>query len=233
VLLDSKGNLYGTASGGGASGAGAVFKIDKSGHQTVLYSFTGAADGGFPYGSIVSDSAGNLYGTTNGGGASGDGVVFKLDTSGQESVLYSFSGADGAFPLAGLIRDPAGNLYGTTNGGGASGAGVVFKVDRSGNETVLYSFTGGADGGYPLWVVLARDWAGNLYGTTAGGGTANAGVVFKLDRSGHESVLHSFSGGADGGSPYAGVILGPEEQLYGATPFGGRANVGVVFEIKP
>jgi uncharacterized repeat protein (TIGR03803 family) len=234
VILDSKGNVYGTASDGGASGDGVVFKIDTSGQETVLYSFTGGSDGGFPYGSIIGDSAGNLYGTTNGGGASGAGVVFKVDLSGRETVLYSFSGgADGGYPLAGLIRDPAGNLYGTTNGGGASGAGVVFKVDLSGSETVLHSFTGGADGGYPLWVVLARDSAGDLYGTTSSGGTANAGVVFKVDSSGHESVLHSFTGGADGGSPYAGVILGPEEQLYGATAFGGRANVGVVFEIKP
>jgi uncharacterized repeat protein (TIGR03803 family) len=98
---------------------------------------------------------------------------------------------------------------------------------------VLYSFTGGADGGYPLWVVLARDSAGNLYGTTQAGGTANEGVVFKIDKSGNESVLHTFTGLADGGSPYAGVTLGPEGQLYGTTAFGGQANVGVVFEIKP
>ena len=234
LILDAKGNVYGTASGGGAGSAGVVFKIDTSGNETVLYSFTGGSDGAYPYGSIISDSAGNLYGTTNGGGASNAGVVFKLDRSGNETVLYSFSGGpDGGYPLAGLIRDPVGNLYGTTNGGGAAGAGVVFKIDTSGNETVLYSFTGGADGGYPLWVVLARDPAGNLYGTTGAGGTANEGVVFKIDKSGNESVLHSFTGGADGGSPYAGVTLGPEEQLYGTTAFGGRANVGVVFEIKP
>ena len=234
VILDAKGNIYGTASAGGASGNGAVFKIDTSGQETVLYSFTGGTDGGSPLGSIIADSAGNFYGTTNGGGAAGAGVVFKVDGSGTETVLYSFTGgADGAFPLAGLIRDPAGNFYGTTSGGGASGAGVVFKIDTSGNETVLYSFTGGADGGVPLWVVLARNSAGDLYGTTSSGGTANEGVVFKIDKSGSESVLHSFTGGADGGSPYTGVILGPEEQLYGATAFGGQANVGVVFEIKP
>lgn len=98
---------------------------------------------------------------------------------------------------------------------------------------MLYSFTGGADGAFPLWVTLARDSAGNLYGTTAGGGTANAGVVFKIDPSGRETVLHSFSGGADGGSPYAGVVLGPKGQLYGTTAFGGQTNVGVLFEIKP
>jgi len=235
VIRDSKGNLYGTAESGGtsAAAAGVVFKIDNSGNDTVLYNFTGGADGGFPLGGLIRDSAGNLYGTTNGGGASGAGVVFKLDTSGNETVLYNFTGgADGGFPLGGLIRGSAGNLYGTTNGGGASGAGVVFKVDTSGNETVLYSFTGGADGGYPLWVVLARDSAGNLYGTTAGGGASGNGVVFKLDTSGNETVLHSFTGGADGSSPYAGVVLGPNGNLYGTTPFGGQTNGGVVYEIK-
>ena len=108
---------------------------------------------------MVRDSAGNLYGTTNGaysdvggGGTNNAGVVFKVDTSGHETVLYSFTGgADGSSPN-GVILDSAGNLYGTTTYGGASGAGVVFKVDTSGHETVLYSFTGGADGGNPLEV---------------------------------------------------------------------------------
>jgi len=233
VILDAKGNLYGTASAGGASGNGVVFKINPLGQETVLYNFTGGSDGGSPLGGIISDAAGNFYGTTNAGGASGAGVVFKLDRSGNETVLYTFSGgADGGYPLAGLMRDPSGNFYGTTNGGGASSAGVVFKLDTSGDETVLYSFTGGADGGYPLLVVLARDSTGDLYGTTGSGGTANQGVVFKIDKSGNESVLHTFTGGPDGGTPYTGVIFGPEGQLYGATAFGGQANVGVVFEIK-
>jgi uncharacterized repeat protein (TIGR03803 family) len=234
VIRDSKGNLYGTAEVGGASGAGVVFKVDTFGNETVLYSFTGGSDGGYPLAGVIRDSKGNLYGTTNGGGASYAGVVFKVDTSGNETVLYSFTGgSDGGYPLAGVIRDSKGNLYGTTNGGGASGAGVVFKVDTFGNETVLYSFTGGSDGGNPLWVVLVRDSAGNLYGTTNGGGASGAGVVFKVNAAGNETVLHSFTGGADGGNPYAGVILGPEGNLYGTTAFGGETNAGVVFEIKP
>jgi len=233
VIRDPKGNLYGTASGGTTSGAGTVFKIDTSGHLAVLYSFTGGADGGYPYGALIPDWKGNLYGTTNGGGASGAGVAFKIDTSGHETVLYSFTGGnDGGYPLAGLTFDPEGNLYGTTNGGGASGAGVVFKIDTSGHETVLYSFTGGDDGGYPLWVVVARDCAGNLYGTTGSGGASNMGVVFKIDTLGNETVLHSFTGGADGGNPYVGVIVSPEGKLYGTTAFGGKTNAGVVFEIK-
>jgi uncharacterized repeat protein (TIGR03803 family) len=230
VIRDSAGNLYGTASGGGALGLGVVFKIDTSGNETVLYNFTGA-DGAGPLGNLVRDSVGNLYGTTNGGGAAGLGVVFKIDTSGNETVLHSFTGADGVAPFD-LIRDLAGNLYGTTVAGGASGAGVVFKIDTSGNETVLYSFTGGPDGGNPLWVVLARDSAGNLYGTTNVGGTAGAGVVFRIDTSGNETVLYNFTGGADGGTPFAGVIFGPDGNLYGVAPFGGQTNAGVVFEIK-
>jgi uncharacterized repeat protein (TIGR03803 family) len=108
----------------------------------------------------------------------------------------------------------------------------VFKVDPSGHETVLYSFTGGADGGYPLREVLARNSAGNLYGTTAGGGVG-AGVVFKLDASGHETVLHSFTGRADGAGPFPGVIFGPDGNLYGTANYGGASGTGVVFEIKP
>lgn len=233
VILDSKGNLYGTASGGGAYGAGVVFKIDTSGNETVLYNFTGGPDGGFPLCALLRDSAGNLYGTAQVGGASGAGVVFKLDASNNETVLYSFTGgADGGFPIAGVIRDAVGNFYGTTNGGGASGAGVVYKLDPSSNETALYTFTGGNDGGFPLWVTLALDPAGNLYGTTPAGGTGGAGVVFKVTPAGQETVLHNFTGGRDGGTPFAGVILGPDGNLYGVTPFGGLTNAGLVFEIK-
>ena len=291
VILDSVGNLYGTAAFGGAGGQGVVYKLDTSGNETVLYAFPGAADGQYPYnagvifgsdchlygttfyggkkghgvvyqldgdgnekvlynfhlltangfgqptGGVIRDSKGNLYGTTFIGQADvgyGNGVVYKVDTAGHSTVLHNFTGeADGGVPYGGVIRDSKGNLYGTAEVGGASGAGVVFKVDTFGNETVLYSFTGGSDGGYPLWVVLVRDSAGNLYGTTNGGGASGAGVVFKVNAAGNETVLHSFTGGADGGNPYAGVILGPEGNLYGTTAFGGETNAGVVFEIKP
>ena len=231
VIRDLKGNLYGTASGGGASGAGVVFKIDPSGNEIVLYSFTGGADGGYPYaGSLLLGTEGDLYGITAYGGL-GFGVVFKVDPSGNETVLYTFTGGDdGAYPLAGLIRDSAGNLYGTTNGGGASGAGVVYKVDRSGHERALYSFTGGNDGGYPSTGVV-RDTAGSLYGTTGNGGSG-FGVVFKVDTSGKETVLYTFTGGNDGAYSNAGVIFGPGGNLYGTTDFGGQTNAGVVFEIK-
>jgi len=234
VIRDAKGNLYGTASGGGAASSGVVFKIDPTGKETVLYTFTGGADGGLPFSALICDPAGNLYGTTEIGGASGAGVVFRIDPSGTETVLYSFTGGDdGGYPLSGVIRDAAGNLYGTTTGGGAASSGVVYEVNTSGEELVLYSFTGADDGGVPYWGSLLRDSSGNLFGTTVIGGTANSGVVFKVDTKGNETVLHSFTGKDDGGTPEAGVIFGPGGQLYGLTAFGGTANVGVLYEITP
>jgi uncharacterized repeat protein (TIGR03803 family) len=143
---------------------------------------------------VIQDSIGNLYGTTTGGGAANVGVVYKLDPTGQETILYSFTGgADGANPQAGLIQNSASYFYGTTESGGADGAGVVFKVDPTGHETVLYSFTGGADGAYPI-AGLVQDSARNFYGTTLDGGAAGKGTIYKVDPTGHESVLHSFTG---------------------------------------
>src|SRR5262249_6691765 len=148
-----------TASYGGIAGAGVVFKLDTKRNYTVLYGFTGGDDGGYPYAGVVFDSAGNLYGTTNGGGQSGAGVVVKLDTMGTETVLYNFTGGtDGGYPSAGVVLDSAGNLYGTTPYGGTADAGVVFKLDTKGKETVLHTFTGGTDGGYPsAGMVLDKD----------------------------------------------------------------------------
>jgi uncharacterized repeat protein (TIGR03803 family) len=148
--------------------------------------------------------------------------VFKINLAGQETVLYSFlGGTDGSFPSAGLVRDSAGMLYGTTQiGGGSSGCpsgcGTVFKIDAAGKESVLYSFTGGSDGGYPVAGVIG-DAAGNLYGTTIHGGDIfGDGTVFKLDNSGKETVLHTFDG-ADGFSPYGGLVRDKKGRFYGTT----------------
>jgi uncharacterized repeat protein (TIGR03803 family) len=236
LARDSAGNLYGTTTSGGASGNGVVFTLDPTGKETVIYSFTGGADGALPYARLVRDSSGNLYGTTISGGASRNGVVFKVDPTGIETVLYSFiGGADGALPEAGLTRDKEGNLYGATAYGGdlsaffGLGCGVVFKLDSTGNETVLYRFTCGADGSQPR-AVLVRDKAGNLYGTTEIGGTFGYGVVFKLDRTGKETVLHTFTG-ADGLQVDAGLIRDAEGNLYGTTVGGGASGDGVVFKL--
>jgi uncharacterized repeat protein (TIGR03803 family) len=244
VVGDSAGNLYGSTLSGGASNLGVVFKLERTGKQTVLYTFTGGTDGATPSG-VVLDAVGNLYGTTYQSGSFGLGVVFKLDPTGYETVLHSFSGADGANPDANVILDAAGNLYGTTYYGGTGGNGIVFKLDQSGHETVLYSFTGLTDGGRPV-AGLIRDSAGNLYGTTAYGGISGGacdgygcGVVFKLDALGKETVLYSFTGGADGANPRAGLIRDKKGNLYGTTqvggtPFGcGDYGCGVVFRLSP
>jgi uncharacterized repeat protein (TIGR03803 family) len=170
--------------------------LAPDGTETVLYSFcsqSSCADGSYPEAGLIMDGAGNLYGTTNSGGTSGTGVVFKLAPDGTETVLYNFCSqsncADGSYPSAGLIMDGAGNLYGTTNGGGTSGtgvvAGVVFKLAPDGTEIVLYSFcsqSSCADGSYPE-AGLIMDGAGNLYGTTLSGGSTSGtgqGVVFMV-----------------------------------------------------
>jgi uncharacterized repeat protein (TIGR03803 family) len=185
------GNLHGTTNQGGSADLGVVFLLTPTGTMKVLHSFQGGTDGANPYAGVALDSAGSLYGTTYGGGAANVGVVYKLDTSGHETLLYSFTGgADGANPYSGVVLDSAGNLYGTTYNGGASKAGVVYKVSPAGQETVLYTFTGGTDGGNP-YAGVTFDSAGNLYGTAMHGGSAGyyaAGVVYKLDPTGQETV---------------------------------------------
>jgi len=233
LVRDAAGNLYGTTASGGASGLGTVFKVSAGGAETVLHSFTGGSDGEYPYASVIRDAAGNLYGTTYAGGASGLGTVFKIDTQAHETVLYSFrGGADGEYPSAGLVRDAAGNLYGTTNSGGSSGGGIVFKISSAGKETVLHSFKGGKDGEYPYASVI-RDAAGNLYGTTYGGGASGWGTVFEIDPTGKETVLYTFTGAADGASPEGGLVQDTAGHLYGTTKYGGAFGAGTVFELSP
>jgi len=187
VIRDSAGNLYGTTQLGGAANLGVVYKLDTTGHETVLHSFTGGADGAGPTAGVIGDSGGNLYGTTGGGGVAGMGVVYKLDSTGQETVLYAFTGVDAGYEPNGVILDSAGNLYGTTTYGGntsncgnqfQAGCGMVYKLDTTGKLTVLYSFIG-PGGGYPVGGVI-RDSAGNLFGTTSRGGKQSNGVLFEL-----------------------------------------------------
>jgi uncharacterized repeat protein (TIGR03803 family) len=233
VVLDAAGNLYGATTSGGTAGAGFVYKVDTAGGYSFLHNFAGRPDGAHPKAGLVLDSAGNLYGTTNAGGTDGHGTVYMLDTTGHETVLYSFTGrADGSGPESGVILDSAGNLYGTTIGGGSGNAGVVYKLDTSGQETVLYSFTGGAGGGQPFAGVIL-DAAGNLYGTTQFGGTDGQGVVYQVSPDGQETVLHSFTGGADGGSPVASVTFGPKDDLYGTAENGGANGDGAIFKVTP
>jgi uncharacterized repeat protein (TIGR03803 family) len=247
LVRDASGNLYGTTEYGGdvncfpPYGCGVVFKLDTNGSESVLYSFHGT-DGATPYAGLIFDSLGNLYGTTTYGGTSsacsgGCGTVFKLTTTGEETVLYSFNGVDGANPYASLIFDGLGDLYGTTFNGGASrtgcggdGCGTVFKLDRTGVENLLYSFTGATGTGSHPVGGLITDAFGNLYGTAAwGGGTGCApysgcGMVFELESSGGMSVLHSFSGGSDGGLPDGTLVRDTKGNLYGTTVLGGNLS---------
>ena len=206
----------------------------------VLYTFQGLSDGGEPYAGLVRDAAGNLYGTAISSGAFGWGVVFKVDPSGTETVLHSFGdgSTDGRTPYAGLVRDKAGNLYGTTYEGGGigcvDGCGTVFKVDTTGTETVLHSFTGGTTDGCFPYAGLLLDKAGNLYGTTQACGASSSGTVFRLSKSGKETILHSFAGGTkDGAYPlYGSLLTDTNGALYGVAQYGGTANDGVVYKLS-
>jgi uncharacterized repeat protein (TIGR03803 family) len=243
VILDDAGNLYGTTMHGGFGGVGTLFKLAPNGTETVLYDFqSNGKDGLYPGAPVVADAAGNLYGTTTGGGNGtcgngyGCGTVFEGAT-----VLHAFTaaGGDGYIPESGLILDQSGNLYGTTyEGGGGSGCngngcGTVFRLSPSRRETVLHTFVGGTDGSGPE-ASLMMDQAGNLFGTTSGGGAYSAGIVFKLAPDGTETVLHSFGGEGDGKYPQSRVIADRAGNLYGTTyTGGGGVDCGTVFKLAP
>ncbi len=236
--------LYGTASSGGSSGVGVVFRVSATtGEETVLHEFSGGTDGANPQGQLVMDKKGNFYGTTNAGGASNAGTVFKVTRKGVETVLYSFTGKpDGANPVAGLAIDKSGNLYGTTTAGGSKGNGTVFKLalptvtGGEWTEEVLYNFGTGTDGATPI-AGVTFDASGNLYGTTSAGGSYGHGTVFQLTPSTPswtENILHNFELGSDGGVPYAGLVL-YGGNFYGATTEGGEGGQnggGTIFELK-
>jgi len=245
LVLDDRGNLYGTTDSGGnltcdgGLGCGTVFKVGPSGTETVLHSFTGmGGDGVVPSGGLALDAQGNLYGTTEFGGEygspSGYGTVFKVDGTGKETVLHSFNLTDGYDPLGVLVIDARGNLYGTTRLSSGRGPdelnGVVFRLNKSDKESVLYRFDRPEDGYGPTAGVV-RDAQGNLYGTTVAGGRWNCGTVFKIDK-GKETLLYVFTGGSDGASPYAGLVQDAQGNLYGTTS-GSFGTGGTVFKIAP
>jgi len=252
VIKDKSGNLYGTTGAGGdyssscsSEGCGTVFELQSNGTKIALYKFQGGTDGQGPTGPLIMDFAGDLYGTTQGGGGcalGGCGTVFELTPAGDETILYAFQGGDdGLGPLGGVVMSSGNDLYGTTFSGGAHNCcGVVFKVPAGGgSETTVYSFRGGSDGANPLAGVIF-DKKGNLYGTTEYGGSKGCGgrgcgTVFKLAPDGTESVLYAFKGrhqNPHGANPAASLLLGKKGTLYGTTTVGGTANDGVVFSLK-
>jgi uncharacterized repeat protein (TIGR03803 family) len=234
LVPGADGNFYGTASVGGTGGDwGTIFKITPGGTFRSVYSFTGVADGGFPYAELVQGTDGNFYGTTLEGGISkGWGTVFEITPDGLLNSLHSFTGgADGGSPEATLAQGVDGRLYGTTSEGG-TGSGTVFAISTNGTLVTLYSFTGGSDGGFPYaGVIQAGDR--NLYGTTAYGGQYGNGTVFKITTNGALTTLYSFTGGSDGSSPVAALIQASDGNLYGTTAYGGGAygGDGTVFQI--
>ncbi len=261
LVRDAAGNLYGTAAydgdltcpDGGGFGCGTIFKLDSSGTFATLHVFAGGpTDGALPNSGLIRDTEGNLYGTTVGGGIHQSGVVFKLDTTGTETVLHHFTGKEaGLSPTAGLVRDDAGNLYGATQLGGdlscpdepgLRGCGIVFKLAPSGTLTVLHAFAGGGEGVWPH--SLSRDAAGNLYGVTAYGGDLNCffastgcGTVFKLNPTGSLTTLHAFTQTEDGATTEGEFPGGPLTRdeagnLYGTTSGGGRGLGGIVLKLE-
>jgi len=251
LIWDPAGNLYGTTANGGGYDFGTVFELMPNGsggwREKVLRNFGNATDGQTPYGSLVMDAAGNLYGTTWAGGVYGYGTVFELSPHANgnwsEKRLRHFGhDLDGRNPSASLIWDAAGNLYGTTSSGGGHGGGTVFALmplgDGRWSEEQVHDFnSGGKDGNNPRGSLI-WDAAGNLYGTTYGGGTHGYGTVFKLspqDGGGStESVVYSFNNdGTDGAKPCAGLIWDASGNLYSTTSSGGAYGGGMVFEITP
>jgi uncharacterized repeat protein (TIGR03803 family) len=242
LILDDAGNLYGTTAYGGSpncllgEGCGTVFKLDTTGKETVLHRFYFVHGAAFPWASLVSDAQGNLYSTTQGSETTSErGTVFRVNRfTNKFARLYPFKGGtDGANPQAPLVRDSAGNFYGVTTYGGGRNCGTVFKIDSTRKEVVLYIFAGGNDGEFPFGG-LVRDRRSNLYGTTVFGGGASmppceslgCGTVFKLSKTGKETILHSFSGGADGGQPYSDLLRDAAGNLYGTAYLGGALACG-------
>ena len=253
LVFDAAGNLYGTTLNGGKYANGTAFElVPKSGAwgERILHNFNNnGTDGYLPYAGLAIDGVGNLYGTTIYGGANDNGSVYKLTPTGRswsETILHSFlkNGVDGAYPYAGLVFDSSGNLYGTTTGMNYNYGTVFELLPQAGGtwqEQIIHSFTG--PDGYGPYSGLVIDVAGNVYGTTTGGGTYDGGAVFELSPQAgggwSESVLHSFNDtGKDGYDPYSGVVFDESGNLYGTTYDGGdgtgcNTGCGTVFELTP
>jgi uncharacterized repeat protein (TIGR03803 family) len=262
LIFDSAGSLYGTTLEGGTGlcmgsvgyviGCGAVFELTPASGgkwtERVLHDFNNkGTDAQNPEAGLTFDAAGNLYSTTNAGGAYASGTAFELTPKAggdwTETVLHDFNNkaTDGNYPYAGLIFDATGNLYGTTYLGGTYGHGAVFEMMPAAgggwSETVLHNFKGGSTDGRGPYAGLILDAAGNLYGTTTYGGVYGHGTVFELTPAAGgawtETVLHDFGHGTDGYEPYAGLILDAAGNLYGTTVLGGTYGSGTVFELTP
>ena len=253
LVVDNAGNIYGTSVSGGTFGTGTVWELSPSGSgwvHTVLYSFTGGADGGQPYKGVTLDAEGNLYGTAVVGGSGGFcvedgcGVVYKLTHSSggwTQSVLYNFTGGnDGYGPGGGVTFDAHGNLYGTTPVGGAKGFGTIWQLRPQSNGNwqfrLVHTFTGGADGGTGSAGRFLVDKAGNLYNVATVGGTYGSGTAYELTpMSGGKwkfTLLYAFKGQPDAGFPYGGLAMDAKGNLYGTTYYDGANDLGSVYRLS-
>jgi len=243
LTFDGAGNIYGTAVDGGA-GWGLIYELVSSGGgwtQNILYQAQGRHDGGYPFGGVIFDNSGNLYGVFSQNGPYNYGAVYELSPSGSgwtERTLhgFTFSGNDGAYPQGGLMFDNSGNLLGSTVHD-VNGGGNVFELEPSGggwSYNLLYGLTGGI--GLGPYDKLTMDASGNLYGTTYGDGRYGYGSVFKLTHS-HGgwtyTTLHDFTGGSDGENPACRLVFDSAGNLYGTAVGGGANHYGVIFRITP
>ena len=245
VVFDSSGNLYGTTQDGGSNNSGTVFEVSGSSHQTLttLINFSVANNFGVgPGGQLLVDGSGNLFGTTNSGGAGGGGTAFEVSGTNHQTIttLASFGAATASSnPTAGLIADSAGNLYGTTD----NIDGTVFELSGPNHLTftALHTFNG-TDGVLP-YAGLVLDSSGNLYGTTTAGGPAfnaasnvinQAGTVFELSGVNHQAFtsLEDFIAAPGGLTPYGGLTLDSSGDIFGTTSSGGASGDGTIFEIS-
>lgn len=255
LTFDAAGNIYGTTSALPGTRYGSVYELTPANGKwtaSVLYSFPGGDGANSSESGVVFDASGNLWGTTRFGGVTGCGspgsdftcgVLFELVPSGSGwigNTVYQFSVNSGGNPLGNLISDPSGNLYGTTSANGAHGGGTVYQLTpSSGMVTVEYPLAGSPSEGPNDSVVM--DAAGNLYGTTLGGGAHQRGTVFRLTPSNSGWIytnLHDFAGGSDGAAPSGKLILDSDGNLYGTTMNGGlncagSGGCGIAFEISP
>jgi len=235
LVEGTSGNIFGATLRGGPNtstcigGCGTVFKIVGAGQVSILHSFCalgGCTDGTYPYGALVQAANGSFYGTTFNGGLYTYGTVFQLSATGTLTTIYNFNVNDGSLPYGGLVQGADGNLYGTTLFGGPKNYGTIFKITPAGTLTTLYTFcaqTNCTDGEFP-YAALVQGTDGNLYGTTAAGGTGAKGTVFRINKSGSLTTLYNFCSEAsctDGYFPYAGLIEASDGNFYGTTYYGG------------
>jgi uncharacterized repeat protein (TIGR03803 family) len=235
VVVGSKGNLYGTGEEGGADGYGAIWEVSSGGTETVLHSFNSSSDGAYPFlGTLRRDAKGNFFGVAESGGSSGCGTLYEMSSGGTFSVLHNFNcSTDGQAPT-GNVLEYKGSLYGTAEEGGSSSYGTVWQYDISTSTfTVLHSFAD-SDGAFPLGGVGCQEGkktvcAGNLFGTTEGGGNGY-GTVWEINSSGTFTTLYTFSE-TDGAYPYSRPFVNKAGDVYGTTYYGGSSSYGTLWEI--